>query len=225
MQTTDTYIPLPDVDPLPLTTWGAYETSHLFVGTYVPDPSKNTYPEGAADKFAIDFDQGPDGGSRDYNLTNGSEDDKRINPWDFLLYDAYWKVDEQASGWEFDDEIDFEAEYSKLDFQAVMRHNTTGWHVELAISYGEQDLRNLNPGDVLGFSYYYIELEERIIFSYPALENWKDLHTWPEIHLVPPATTPSTRLQASPVGIGSPHWGLLLLESILFSVGNSKPDR
>ncbi|MFQ6126117.1 MAG: hypothetical protein ACE5R6_16135 [Candidatus Heimdallarchaeota archaeon] len=83
------YISLPDVDPLPLTTWGAYETSHLYVGTYVPDPSKNLYPEGAADKLSISFDQCPDGGIRDYNLTNGSEDDKRIDPWDFLMYDAY----------------------------------------------------------------------------------------------------------------------------------------
>jgi len=162
----------------------------------VPDSSKNLYPEGAADKFAIDFDQGPDGGSRDYRMTDGSEDSKRIDPWDFLLFDAYWKVDEsnkQTSGWEWDDEIDFEAEYSKLDFQAVMQHNTTGWHVELAISYGEQDLRNLTPGDVLGFACEFVELEEQILFSYPTLENWKDLHAWPEIHLDPPATTPSTQ--------------------------------
>ena len=213
----DGYVPLPDIDPLPLTTWGAYETSHLYLGAYMPDPSKNLYPEGAADKFAIDFDQGPDGGSRDYRMTDGSEDSKRIDPWDFLMFDAYWKVDEQASGWDWDDEIDFEAEYSKLDFQAVMRHNTTGWHVELAISYGEQDLRNLNPGDVLGFACEFVELEERIIFSYPALENWRDLHAWPEIHLVPPATTPSTQATSIPGWEWLPTLGALGFVVFLFS--------
>ncbi|MFQ6126116.1 MAG: hypothetical protein ACE5R6_16130 [Candidatus Heimdallarchaeota archaeon] len=127
-------------------------------------------------------------------------------------------MDDQASGWEFDDEIDLEAEHSELDFQAVMRHNTTGWHVELAISYGEQDLRNLTPGDVLGFSYYYIELEERIIFSYPVLENWWDLHTWPEIHLVPPATTsPSTQTPDIPGWDWFPTLGALGLVVFLFS--------
>ena len=218
------YIPLPDVDPLPLTTWGAYETSHLYVGIYVPDSSKNIYPEGAADKFAIDFDQGPDGGSRDYRMTDGSEDSKRIDPWDFLMYDAYWNVDEQASGWDWDDEIDLEAEYSELDFQAVMRHNTTGWHVELAISYGEQDLRNLNPGDVLGFACEFVELEERIIFSYPTIENWRDLHAWPEIHLVPLATTtPSTQDTSIPGWEWFPTLGALGLVVFLFSRRKSQP--
>lgn len=160
-------IPLTERPLLKISMWAAYDDAYFYLGATIPDPTKTT-EACCDDSFGITFDQGTDGGTRDFQLTDGSEDGMSVSA-----------AGQPRSGYWYGDDMENDRDLSKL--QGIMKYRDQVWHVEIATPFGAQNLRNMNPGNIIGFCLWIVENGADIIYVYPSTVIQKPLNpqNWP----------------------------------------------
>ncbi len=110
---------------------------------------------------------------------------------------------------------------SKL--QGMMKYREQAWYVEIVTSFGTQNLRDMNPGNIIGFCLRIVENGADIIYVYPSTVIQKPLNpqNWPGMVFLSSESIESSNISGTAAFIPGWEWvgvvGALCLGTFLMT--------